>query len=316
MLVAPHLRAMRLYTLPDFFQQRFGGTWPRVIAALATVVCSFTYVVAQIYGVGLIASRLTGVQFEIGIMLGLGGVLVCSFLGGMRAITWTQVSQYIVLLLAFLIPVSWLAYQQLGNPVAAVAYGGHLQAIAEREAQLLASPQEQEVRAEFERRAQVLAEKLGHVGQALEAERQALQEQARYLRATGSDVAAIVQINRALASLPRSEEEARQQWQTQMQDYLQRAQSLGGVPLHTQPFAGDPHGSPEEQALFERSRRNFLARLAVVQVAVVLVQLRVFGDQAFKAFLGLVELLLLQLREIHWHIAAERHRHRFDDVDQ
>ncbi len=78
-----------------------GGSWPRIIAALSAVLCSFTYVVAQIYGVGLIASRLTGVQFEIGIMLGLGGVLVCSFLGGMKAITWTQVSQYIVVLLAF-----------------------------------------------------------------------------------------------------------------------------------------------------------------------------------------------------------------------
>ncbi len=97
---------------------RFGGRWPRIIAALAAVLCSFTYVVAQIYGVGLIASRLTGVQFEIGIMLGLGGVLLCSFLGGMRAITWTQVAQYVVILLAFLIPVSWLAYKQLGNPVA------------------------------------------------------------------------------------------------------------------------------------------------------------------------------------------------------
>lgn len=103
MLIAPHLRAMKLYTIPDFFQQRYGGRWPRVIAALAAVICSFTYVVAQIYGVGLIASRLTGVQFEIGIMLGLGGVLLCSFLGGMRAITWTQVAQYVVILLAFLI---------------------------------------------------------------------------------------------------------------------------------------------------------------------------------------------------------------------
>jgi cation/acetate symporter len=82
------------------------------------MLCSFTYVVAQIYGIGLIASRLTGVQFEIGILLGLGGVLLCSFLGGMRAITWTQVAQYVVLLLAFLIPVSWLAYKQLGNPLA------------------------------------------------------------------------------------------------------------------------------------------------------------------------------------------------------
>ena len=50
---------------------------------------------AQIYGIGLIASRLTGVQFEIGILLGLGGVLLCSFLGGMRAVTWTQVAQYV-----------------------------------------------------------------------------------------------------------------------------------------------------------------------------------------------------------------------------
>ena len=121
--IAPHLRAMGLYTVPDFFHVRFGGRWPRVIAALAAVLCSFTYVVAQIYGVGLIASRLTGVQVELGIMLGLGGVLLCSFLGGMRAITWTQVAQYVVLLLAFLIPVSWLAYKQLGNPLAPLVYG-------------------------------------------------------------------------------------------------------------------------------------------------------------------------------------------------
>ncbi|MEY4662223.1 MAG: Cation/acetate symporter ActP, partial [Pseudomonadota bacterium] len=114
LLIAPYLRSMNLYTLPDYFDQRFGGRWPRIIAALASVLCSFTYVVAQIYGIGLIASRLTGVQFEIGILLGLGGVLLCSFLGGMRAITWTQVAQYIMLLMAFLIPVSWLAYKQLG----------------------------------------------------------------------------------------------------------------------------------------------------------------------------------------------------------
>ncbi|HPU09223.1 MAG TPA: cation acetate symporter, partial [Ottowia sp.] len=116
LLIAPRLRAMALYTVPDFYAVRFGGRWPRLLAALGAVVCSFMYVVAQIYGIGLIASRLTGVQFEIGILLGLGGVLLCSFLGGMRAITWTQVVQYVVLLLAFLIPVSWLAYKQLGNP--------------------------------------------------------------------------------------------------------------------------------------------------------------------------------------------------------
>jgi cation/acetate symporter len=96
LLIAPHLRKLNLYTVPDYFSVRYGGRWPRVIAAFAAMLCSFTYVVAQIYGIGLIASRLTGVQFEIGILLGLGGVLLCSFLGGMRAITWTQVAQYII----------------------------------------------------------------------------------------------------------------------------------------------------------------------------------------------------------------------------
>jgi cation/acetate symporter len=133
LLVAPYLRQLKLYTVPDYFGLRFGGRWPRLIAALAAVLCSFTYVVAQIYGVGLIASRMTGVQFEIGILLGLGGVLLCSFLGGMRAITWTQVAQYIILLLAFLIPVSWLAYKQLGNPLAPLVYGKQLEKITEME---------------------------------------------------------------------------------------------------------------------------------------------------------------------------------------
>jgi cation/acetate symporter len=56
----------------------------------AAILCSFTYVVAQIYGVGLITARLTGLAFEVGIFAGLAGILVCSFLGGMRAVTWTQ----------------------------------------------------------------------------------------------------------------------------------------------------------------------------------------------------------------------------------
>eukprot|EP01034_Spumella_vulgaris_P044174 gene44174-54911_t len=63
------------------------------MAVAATIIVSFTYVVAQIYAVGLIASRFTGVDFSVGIFLGLASILVCSFLGGMRAITWTQVAQ-------------------------------------------------------------------------------------------------------------------------------------------------------------------------------------------------------------------------------
>src|SRR3954462_3646157 len=101
---------------PDFPPARYDGNLTRVIGVVAAIGCSFLYVVAQIYGVGLITSRMTGVAFEIGVFLGLGGILVCSFLGGMRAVTWTQVAQYVVLLVAFIVPVTWLSIRQHASP--------------------------------------------------------------------------------------------------------------------------------------------------------------------------------------------------------
>ena len=105
LFLAPYLRQFGQFTIPDFLGARYGGNLPRFIGILAAILCSFTYVVAQIYGVGLITSRLTGLGFEIGIFVGLGGILVCSFLGGMRAVTWTQVAQYIILIVAYMMPV-------------------------------------------------------------------------------------------------------------------------------------------------------------------------------------------------------------------
>ena len=265
-LVAPHLRAMGLYTVPDFFHVRFGGTWPRVIAALAAVVCSSTYVVAQIYGIGLIASRLTGVQFEIGIMLGLGGVLLCSFLGGMRAITWTQVAQYVMLLLAFLIPVSWLAYKQLGSPIAVMVYGKQIGKISDLEAGLLASPQEQQVVQAYLHRAQDYEARLGDVDKALERERSDMQERIRRLRTQNADVGLIVAASRELAALPRNAQAARALWERKMLENYARALPLGGLPQHAQPYAGDPEGTPEMQAAFTNSRRNFLALMFCLMV--------------------------------------------------
>lgn len=266
MLIAPALRSMQLYTVPDFFQVRFGGRWPRILAAWATVLCSFTYVVAQIYGVGLIASRLTGVQFEIGIMLGLGGVLLCSFLGGMRAITWTQVAQYVVILLAFLIPVSWLAYQQLGSPLAPVVYGAQLGKISDLEAELLESPSEHQVVMAYRERALELESRLQDVEAALEHERARAQALVKTLRAQNADVALIVAANRALVQLPRDAEAARERWTREMRENLERAKPLGGLPPHGQAFAGDPKGTPEEQQAFTLSRRNFLALMFCLMV--------------------------------------------------
>ena len=259
LLIAPHLRAMNLYTLPDFFSQRFGGRWPRLLAAWAAILCSFTYVVAQIYGIGLIASRLTGVQFEIGILLGLGGVLLCSFLGGMRAITWTQVAQYIILLMAFLIPVSWLAYKQLGTPWAPLAYGSQISKIAELEQKLIADPSEQAVRQEYARRAEALRAKLENVEEALLKERQSLEQKVRDLKLQNAEYSVIAQVRRELQALPKNAAAAKEVWQKAMQENVERSQVLGGMPLHGKPFQGDPDGTPEEQEIYQHSRINFVA---------------------------------------------------------
>ncbi len=259
LLIAPQLRALNLYTLPDFFQLRYGGRWPRVIAAVAAVMCSFSYVVAQIYAVGLIASRLTGVQFEIGIMLGLGGVLVCSFLGGMRAITWTQVAQYVMILLAFLIPVSWLAYQRLGNPVAAVAYTQDLGKIADLEKQLLSDPAERDVELVYLQKGMLYESRLRNIPAALEAERTRLHEKVQQLRISNADLSQVLAAGRELAALPQDVGSARELWTAAMRENYARAQPLGGMPQHTLPYApmlGTEQSAQEQESL---SRRNFMA---------------------------------------------------------
>ena len=139
LFLAPYLRKFGQFTIPDFLGERYGGNLPRFIGIVAAILCSFTYVVAQIYGVGIITSRLTGVAFELGIFLGLGGILVCSFLGGMRAVTWTQVAQYIILIIAYMIPVVWLGIKQTNAPVPQLTYGYKLQSITAKETQLITS---------------------------------------------------------------------------------------------------------------------------------------------------------------------------------
>ncbi|HKX43674.1 MAG TPA: VC_2705 family sodium/solute symporter, partial [Burkholderiaceae bacterium] len=149
LFLAPYLRRFGQYTIPDFLGERYAGNgWagkaPRLIGLIAAVLCSFVYLVAQIYGVGLITTQLTGVDFVIGIFLGLGGVLVCSFLGGMRAVTWTQVAQYIVLVIAYLVPVVLLSIKQTHVPVPQWAVGQQLAKLSDRERELLNDPKELE----------------------------------------------------------------------------------------------------------------------------------------------------------------------------
>jgi cation/acetate symporter len=138
-LLAPYLRKFGAYTVPDFLSARYNGNMARFIGVIVLLACSFTYVVAQIYATGIIASRFLGMSFEIAVYAGLAGILVCSMLGGMRAVTWTQVAQYIVLIIAYLTPVVILSTQKYGIPLPELMYGQALQDIGAREQEMIAN---------------------------------------------------------------------------------------------------------------------------------------------------------------------------------
>jgi cation/acetate symporter len=133
---APYIRKFGQFTIPDLVAARFAekAKAARLVAAICAIIMSFTYVTAQVVGVGLIMSRFFGTDYAIGVFLGLAGVVLCSFLGGMKSITWTQVAQYIILIIAYLIPVSILSARFTGIPFSELMYGEALQNITRLEA--------------------------------------------------------------------------------------------------------------------------------------------------------------------------------------
>ena len=136
LFLAPYLRKFGQFTIPDFLGARYGGNIARVIGIVAAITASFTYVVAQVTGVGIITSRFLDIPFGVGVFIGLAGVLVCSFLGGMRAVTWTQVAQYIILIIAYLVPLVWMSTAVTGVPIPQIMYGQVLQKITALETTL------------------------------------------------------------------------------------------------------------------------------------------------------------------------------------
>ncbi len=255
LLLAPYLRKFGQFTIPDFLGARYGGHVPRFIGIVIAITCSFTYVVAQIYGVGLITTRLSGVPFEIGIFLGLAGILVCSFLGGMRAVTWTQVAQYIILIIAYMVPVVWLSIQQNGFPIPQLVYGQQLQKVTQLEQKLIADPKENEVRKIFTDRSAAAAEKLKDAPKAYAEGRAALDKQVADAKA-GGDAAAIKAAEDALGKYPKDEAAARAAWTKE------RALAARGAPIsrHAQAFGG------KDEKAQDISRRNFLALIFCLMV--------------------------------------------------
>jgi len=250
LLLAPYLRRFEQYTIPDFLGARYGGNAIRLVAVAAAILASFVYVVAQIYGVGVITSRFVSLQFEIGVFVGLAGILVCSFLGGMRAVTWTQVAQYLILIVAYITPVAILSWNVTGNPVPQLVYGKVLQEVTHLEERLFHSPAELEVRQLYRERADLYAQKIMQLPDSLNYERDQLSTQINQLKASDAQMKDIVALERQRRDLPHDPEQARARWETAMFSAVDRSKP----PIHhAEAFPGDTEA--ERDIL----RINFLA---------------------------------------------------------
>ena len=248
LFLAPYLRKFGQVTIPDFLGARYGGNIVRGIGIFAAILCSFTYVVAQIYGVGIITSRFTGLEFGIGVFVGLAGILVCSFLGGMRAVTWTQVAQYIILIIAYLTPVVWLGVKHTGIPVPQFAYGQTLQKVGELEKKITADPKEVEARGLAKAAAAEATAALKDVNKAI-ADRRASLEQ-RLAKAKSDNAPDHVQksIKQALDNTPTDPDKAKEYWSAR--------KNLGANANPPRPHATPYVG--KDEAAQHTARLNFL----------------------------------------------------------
>ncbi len=267
LLLAPYLRKFGQYTIPDFLGARYGGNIPRSIGVFAAILCSFTYVIAQIYGVGLIVSRFTGLDFSVGVFVGLGSILVCSFLGGMRAVTWTQVAQYVILIVAYTIPVVWLSVKHTGNPVPQMSYGYVLEQVTARE-QILNDPltpegaREAEVRAIVKAKQQETEAKLKALDAGgavyLAEEKSKIAKTVAELKAKRDvDPEALNAAQKAWLEFPANVAIARAMWKNSVETDRSKASPISA---HAEPYAGT------DEEMHDKKRKNFLALVLCLMV--------------------------------------------------
>src|SRR5688572_26458032 len=248
LFLAPYLRKFGQFTIPDFLGARYGGNIVRSIGIFAAILCSFTYVVAQIYGVGIITSKFTGLEFGVGVFVGLAGILVCSFLGGMRAVTWTQVAQYIILIIAYLTPVVWLGVKHTGIPIPQLAYGYTLQKVGELEKKITNDPKEQEVRKTFADRAAAGRAALANQDKAYADGKAKVEKDLADLKAQNAPADKVAVAEKAVAAYPADVSAARSVW---TREAGLAARSAGPRP-HAEAFVG------KDEAARNVARWNFI----------------------------------------------------------
>jgi cation/acetate symporter len=268
LFLAPYLRKFGQFTIPDFLGARYGGNIPRFVGIIVAITCSFTYVIAQIYGVGIITSRFTGLEFGIGVFVGLAGILVCSFLGGMKAVTWTQVAQYIILIVAYMIPVVWLSVKHTGIPIPQIsAYTTALPKVTalEKEFNDKATPKgaaEDSVRQIFRDKVAAADAKLKSLetgGAAFLAEEKAKMtaKVAELKGAAAPDIKAVEAAEKALKDFPADPAAAKAAW---TKEKAGAAAKTAAVKAHADPFPG------KDEAAQNKARKNFLALVLCLMV--------------------------------------------------
>lgn len=261
LFLAPYLRKFGQFTIPDFLGARFGGNAARFVGVLIAILCSFVYVVAQIYGVGLITARLSGLPFEVGVFVGLAGILVCSFLGGMKAVTWTQVAQYIILIVAYMIPVVWLSVKHTGIPIPQLVYGSVLDKVTALEADFIdpktaKGAKEAEVRKIFADRAAAAEAKLKGLPGTFETGKSDVQKALDEAKAANAPFDQIAAAQKTVDTYPKDAAAAKAAW---TKDAGVKARA--NLPLrHAESFPA------KDEKARDIARKNFLALIFCLMV--------------------------------------------------
>jgi len=124
LLLAPYLRKFGKFTVPEFIGDRYYSQTARIVGVICLILASITYVIGQMKGIGVAFSRFLEVSYDMGLYIGMGIVAVYAVLGGMKGITYTQIAQYVVLILAYTIPAIFISLSLTGNPVPQIGLGG------------------------------------------------------------------------------------------------------------------------------------------------------------------------------------------------
>ncbi|RPH05283.1 MAG: cation acetate symporter [bacterium TMED46] len=127
LLLAPYLRKHGSFTVPEFISDRYYSKTARVVAVVCLIIASVTYVIGQMKGIGVAFSRFLEVDYDQGLMVGMGIVFIYAVMGGMKGITYTQIAQYVIMIIAYTIPAIFISFMLTGNPIPQIGLGGTME---------------------------------------------------------------------------------------------------------------------------------------------------------------------------------------------